>query len=120
MTFVSVICIRLQSIFFLPFFILHSNRTNAQICKSEAFVARAVRREADLAFWTLTVWRSLQAMRGANRTLKSTGSGSVWPRIGARLATRRYLTKRDQLKERALRTTGEDRSSGLGSKNEKL
>jgi hypothetical protein len=60
---VSVTRFRLRSIRFLPFFMLHANRTIAQIRKADGFVAGAVRRDADLAFWTLTMWRDEHAMR---------------------------------------------------------
>jgi hypothetical protein len=59
---VSVTCFRLRSIRFLPFFILHANRTIAQIRKTDGFVAGAVQRDAKLAFWTMTVWRDGHAM----------------------------------------------------------
>jgi hypothetical protein len=62
-TLVSVTRFRLRSLRFVPFFMLHANRTIAQIRKADGFVAGAVRREADLAFWTLTVWRDETAMR---------------------------------------------------------
>jgi hypothetical protein len=60
---VSVTRFRLRSIRFLPVFVLHTNRAIAQIRKSDGFIAGAVRRDAGLAFWTLTVWRDEQAMR---------------------------------------------------------
>ena len=60
---VSVTRFRLRSVRFLPFFVLHANRTIAQIRKADGFVAGAVRRDADLAFWTLTVWRDERSMR---------------------------------------------------------
>ena len=62
-TIVSVTRFRLRSLRFLPFFILHTNRTIAQTRKAEGFLAGAVRREADLAFWTMTVWRDEHVMR---------------------------------------------------------
>jgi hypothetical protein len=62
-TLVSVTRFRLRSIRFLPIFGLHANRTIAQIRKADGFVAGAVQRDADLAFWTLTVWRDENAMR---------------------------------------------------------
>jgi quinol monooxygenase YgiN len=62
-TLVSVTRFRLRSLRFLPFFMLHAHRTIAQIRKAEGFVAGAVRRDSDLAFWTLTVWRDEAAMR---------------------------------------------------------
>ena len=72
---------RLRSIRFLPFFILHANRTIAQIRKADGFVAGAVQRDADLAFWTMTVWRDEHAMRaygasGAHR--KATPHLAEW------------------------------------------
>jgi hypothetical protein len=60
---VSVTRFRLRSLRFLPFFVLHANRAIAQIRKSDGFLAGAVRRDADLAFWTMTVWRDERAMR---------------------------------------------------------
>ncbi len=63
MTLVSVTRFRLRAIRFAPFFILHANRTIAQIRKADGFVAGAVRRDAGLAFWTVTVWRDAHAMR---------------------------------------------------------
>ncbi len=62
-TLVSVTRFRLRAIRFLPFFVLHANRTIAQIRKADGFVAGAVRRDAELSFWTLTVWRDEHAMR---------------------------------------------------------
>jgi heme-degrading monooxygenase HmoA len=62
MSLVSVTRFRLRSVRFAAFFILHANRTIAQIRKADGFLAGAVRREADLAFWTLTVWRDEHAM----------------------------------------------------------
>jgi hypothetical protein len=62
MNLVSVTRFRLRSIRFAPFFILHANRTIAQIRKADGFVAGAVQRDAELAFWTLTVWRDEHAM----------------------------------------------------------
>ena len=62
-TLVSVTRFRLRSLRFLPFFMLHANRTIAQIRRADGFLAGAVRRDADLAFWTLTVWRDERAMR---------------------------------------------------------
>ncbi len=58
---VSVTRFRLRSIRFAPFCMLHANRTIAQIRKTDGFVAGAVKRDADLVFGTLSVWRN--AMR---------------------------------------------------------
>ena len=62
-TLVSVTRFRLRALRFLPFFALHTNRTIAQSRKSDGFLAGAVRRDADFAFWTMTVWRDEHAMR---------------------------------------------------------
>lgn len=63
MPLVGVTRFRLRSIRFLPFFMLHANRTIAQIRKADGFIAGAVQRDNDLAFWTVTVWRDERAMR---------------------------------------------------------
>ena len=63
MTLVSVTRFHLRSVRFMPFFMLHANRTIAQIRKADGFVAGAVQRDADQAYWTLTVWRDDLAMR---------------------------------------------------------
>jgi hypothetical protein len=60
---VSVTRFRLRSIRFAPFCMLHANRTIAQIRKTDGFVAGAVKRDADLVFCTLSVWRNGHAMR---------------------------------------------------------
>jgi hypothetical protein len=62
-TLVSVTRFRLRSIRFAPFFLIHANRTMAQIRQADGFLAGAVQRDADLAFWTMTVWRDELAMR---------------------------------------------------------
>lgn len=50
MTLVSVTRFRLRSMRFVPIFILHTNRTIAEIRKADGFVAVAVQRDADHAF----------------------------------------------------------------------
>ncbi len=60
---VSVTRFRLRSLRFAPFFMLHANRTIAQIRKADGFLAGAVLRDANRSFWTMTVWRDEQAMR---------------------------------------------------------
>ncbi len=62
-TLVSVTRFRLRSVGFMPFFMLHANRTIAQIRKADGFVTGAIQRDADQAFWTMTVWRDELAMR---------------------------------------------------------
>lgn len=73
MPLVSVTRFRARSIRFVPLFAHHANRTVAQIRKAEGFLAGAVKRDTDLAFWTMTVWRDGRAMHayvasGAHRT----------------------------------------------------
>ena len=63
MSLVSVTRFRLRSIRFVPFFVLHANRTIAQVRKANGLVAGSVQRDAHLAFWTVTVWRDEHAMR---------------------------------------------------------
>jgi hypothetical protein len=63
MTLASVTRFRLRAVRFLPVLMLHANRTIAQIRKADGFLAGAVQRDADLAFWTMTLWRDQHAMR---------------------------------------------------------
>jgi hypothetical protein len=63
MTLVSVTRFHLRSVRFMPLFMLHANRTIAQIRKADGFVAGTVQRAADQAFWTMTLWRDELAMR---------------------------------------------------------
>ena len=72
-TLVSVTRFHLRSVRFMPFFMLHANRTIAQIRKADGFLTGAIQRDADQAFWTMTVWRDELAMRafgasGAHRS----------------------------------------------------
>jgi heme-degrading monooxygenase HmoA len=62
-TLVSVTRFHLRSDRFPPLFMLHANRAIAQIRKADGFLAGAVRRDADLGFSTLTLWRDEHAMR---------------------------------------------------------
>lgn len=73
MPLVSVTRFRARSLRFVPLFMLHANRAIAQIRRSEGFLAGTVQRDAELAFWTITVWRDERAMHayvasGAHRT----------------------------------------------------
>jgi hypothetical protein len=63
MSLISVTRVRLRSVRFWPFFMLHANRTIVQVRKADGFLAGAVQSEADLTFWTMTIWRDEQAMR---------------------------------------------------------
>lgn len=63
MALVSVTRFHPRSPCFMPFFLLHANRTIAQIRRADGFLAGAIQRDADQAFWTLTLWRDEVAMR---------------------------------------------------------
>ena len=72
-TLVSVTRFHLRSVRYFPFFMIHANRTIAQIRKADGFITGAVQRDDRQAFWTLSVWRDERAMRaygasGAHRT----------------------------------------------------
>ncbi len=62
-TLVSVTRFHLRSVRFMPFFMLHANRTIAQIRRADGFVAGAIQRDANQTFWTLTIWRNELSMR---------------------------------------------------------
>ena len=73
MAIVSITRFRLRSVRFVPLFYIHAHRIIAQVRKAEGLVAGAVRREGDLAYWTVTVWRDVIAMQafsasGAHRS----------------------------------------------------
>lgn len=73
MPIVSVTRFRLRSIRFVPLFYVHAHRVIAQIRKADGRLAGAVKREGDLAYWTITVWRDDIAMNafaasGAHRS----------------------------------------------------
>ncbi len=59
---VSVTRFRARSLRFLPFFAYHAQRSIAQVRRAEGFIAGGVRRDSDLALWTMTTWRDEQAM----------------------------------------------------------
>ena len=61
---VSVTRFRARSWRFLLLLMLHAQRSITQARKADGFVAGAVRRDSDLAFWTMTVWRDERAMYG--------------------------------------------------------
>lgn len=119
---VSVTRFHLRSVRFLPFFMIHANRAIAQIRRAEGFIAGAVRRDDNQAFWTMTLWRDERAMRaygasGAHRkamphlaewadeacVVHWVQDGSIlpdWPEAGRRL--------RDEGRSSALRHPGPD------------
>lgn len=62
MPIVSVTRFRPRSLLSMPEFIFHTGRSMAQIRTSEGWLAGAVKRDDDQAFWTMTVWRDEAAM----------------------------------------------------------
>lgn len=63
MALVSITRLRLRAWRFLPGFALLARRSIAQTRHAEGFVAGALLRDRDLAFWTLTVWERQEDMR---------------------------------------------------------
>ena len=70
---VSVTRLRLRSVRFLPAFLFHAIRSQLQSKRAAGNISTQVLNDANLAFWTLTVWRDKEAMRaymisGAHKT----------------------------------------------------
>lgn len=70
---VSVTRFRVRSLRFLPFFLIHAQRCLTQIRGSDGYIAGALRRDHDRAYWTTSVWRDESALLayvtgGAHRT----------------------------------------------------
>ena len=63
MPFVSVTRLRLRSVRFLPAFIFYTLRSQSQAKRADGVLSVKVGNAAQLAFWTLTVWRDEAAMR---------------------------------------------------------
>jgi heme-degrading monooxygenase HmoA len=63
MPFVSITRLRVRSWRYLPAFILQSFRSARQAQKAAGNFAVSVLRDADLAFWTRTLWSEEAAMR---------------------------------------------------------
>ena len=59
---VSVTRFRVRSLRFLPFFLIHAQRCLAQIRRSDGYLAGALRRDRDHAYWTTSVWRDEPAL----------------------------------------------------------
>lgn len=62
MTVVSVTRFRVRKLRYLPLFMFHASRAISQARKAEGYVAGAVGRDADFAFWTMTVWQCEKSM----------------------------------------------------------
>jgi hypothetical protein len=76
MPFVSITRLRVQSWRYLPAFIIQSLRSARQAKAASGSLSVCVLRDADLAFWTRTVWSEEAAMRsfmlaGAHRHVMS-------------------------------------------------
>ena len=63
MPFVSVTRLRLRSPRFLPGFMWHNTRNLAQVKAAPGFRGGSLLADRGWAFWTLTAWDSLEAMR---------------------------------------------------------
>ncbi|MEG8012966.1 DUF3291 domain-containing protein [Sphingomonas sp. 22R3R2A-7] len=59
---ISVTRFRVRSLRFLPFFLIHAQRCLAQIRRSDGYIAGALRRDRDHAYWTTSVWRDEAAL----------------------------------------------------------
>jgi heme-degrading monooxygenase HmoA len=79
MPFVSITRLRVRSWRYLPGFLIQSFRAARQAKAAAGSLAVSVLRDANLAFWTRTVWRDEAAMRSFMRS-------GVHRRIMARLA----------------------------------
>jgi hypothetical protein len=61
--FVSVTRLRIRSLRFLVPFLLATNHSRRQLRAADGFVEGRLTLELPFAFWTMTVWESLEAMR---------------------------------------------------------
>jgi uncharacterized protein DUF3291 len=76
MPFVSITRLRVRSWRYLPRFVIHSFRVARQAELAAGSLAVSILRDANLAFWTRTVWSEERAMRsfmlsGAHRRVMS-------------------------------------------------
>jgi Domain of unknown function (DUF3291) len=60
---VSVTRLRLRSAWFLPAFILHAIPSSSQSKRADGCLGTQTRRASDGSFWTMTLWRDVEAMR---------------------------------------------------------
>ncbi|WP_420380998.1 DUF3291 domain-containing protein [Novosphingobium sp.] len=108
---VSVTRFRTRSWRFVPSFLFHAQRAIAQMRRSDGYIAGAVRRDRDLAFWTMTVWRDEQAMM---RYVLSGAHRTAMPRLanwGAEASTVRWTMAGDDVPDWA---TADERMKANG------
>lgn len=63
MAFISVTRLRLRSWRFLPAFLFHTARANAQVKRAPGLLASSLLADRDLTYWTVTSWRDQSDMR---------------------------------------------------------
>jgi Domain of unknown function (DUF3291) len=78
MPFVSVTRLRVRSWRYLPAFLIQSLRALQQAKRADGNLAAAVLRDANLAFWTRTMWSEEAAMRSF---MHSGAHRNVMPRL---------------------------------------
>ena len=61
--FVSVTCLRIRSIRFLPQFALHTLRSLRQVRRAPGFLDGSILADRRWTFWTLTAWDQQESMR---------------------------------------------------------
>jgi len=59
---VSVTRFCARTLWTLPMFSLYAHRSIAQLRTADGYIDGAVRQDAGLAFWTMTIWRDQQAL----------------------------------------------------------
>jgi hypothetical protein len=62
MTFISLTRLRIRSIRFVPFFVIHALRTVNQVKKAPGFQDGALLTDRSWTFWTMTAWDSQESM----------------------------------------------------------
>ncbi|HEY0434778.1 MAG TPA: DUF3291 domain-containing protein [Chitinophagaceae bacterium] len=64
MSFVSVTRLRIRSVFFLPGFLKANEASVRSLVASPGFIAGGELTDKGFTFWTLTVWDSIESMKG--------------------------------------------------------
>ena len=63
MSIVSITRFRARAIWFVPMFIIHAQRSIAQIRNAKGCLSMALLKDKDHAFWTMTLWADEHAMK---------------------------------------------------------